>query len=270
MLIILKHFLGVYGIIINIEYKYMVNVMGIRVHKDIGFFIKKEVVSNILVDDYEEILEDFYTLSVENLESIKKEIENISLEFSEIDTIFPIYQINDLVEEKTAEISNFFKSIYNYDDFEGVLFLTPYLAKSSRFDDLIDYYEEVDNPIFKLNNLKQSLYPDNFYVCVKKPHLNDNALSFLEEERPKKKNVNVGSVLSKNILHYLMLNNGVSTNAESVNVWAYPEANEEKFFHPYVNVITYAFAKTTGILKDGVSFLEFTQCCEPSIVTHWG
>ena len=63
--------------------------------------------------------------------------------------------------------------------------------------------------------------------------------------------------------------NGQSIDNKRINPWVYPK-NSEKYFHPYVNVITYAFAKAINILKPNISYIEFSQLLEPAIVTHWG
>lgn len=242
--------------------------MGIRIHKDIGYFLNKKDIKAILVPGYDEILDD--------CDSIDKDfVAKMQIEFDSLTGNNPIaftyaqIQLKQLVDKKT-DLMDFVKTIHNYDDFKGVIFRTPELAKDSHFDDLIDYYENVEKAHYKLRLLKQSIYPDSYYICVKVPALNKNSLEVYAEENPRKPLLEVGDLVSSDKLHYLMLYQGIPNNHDRVKVWAYPEDGGEKYFHPYVNILTYIAAKVAGILKSDVSFVQFSQYLEPAIVTHWG
>lgn len=243
--------------------------MGIRIHKDIGYFLHKKNIQAILVPDYDEILDEIYTIDQDFVEKMQSEFDTLTAQFKPIGFTYAQIQLNQLTENKT-EIMDFVKSIYNYDDFKGVMFRTPELAKNSHFDDLIDYYENVEKPNYKIRLLKQSLYPDNYYICVKVPPLNQNSIEVYAKENRAKSVLEVGDLVSNDTLHYLMIYEGISNNHNPVKTWAYPESGEEKYFHPYINVLTYIAAKVAGILKPGVSYVHFSQQLEPAIVTHWG
>ena len=244
--------------------------MGTRVHKDIGYFLSKKNISKVLVKKYDDIIDKNYIIKPETIQKIIDEITVISTENPQFDRIFPQYQLKELIEKGKTDIHQFFKDISDYDTFKGVLFLTPQLAKYSRGDDLIDYYEEVKNLKFNLNLLKSTIYPDSFYFCLKVPPLNKDSLEIYAEENKRKPILEIGDLVMADRIRYLMLYNSVKNKDEYVNIWAYPEKEEEKYFHPYINIMTYAFAKVLGILKPNVSYLDFAQLLEPAIITHWG
>lgn len=288
--------------------------MGIRINKDIGYFVNKKNIKNIFIKNYDDILDDIYSVDVEFIEKMLAELELLEKPGERIGFSYAKIQLNLLIKDtkevtdfndnidkaimdlQLAEQSNtqldftnsknqlldmkknvphivfndFISTIHDYDTFKGLIFKTPELAKSSRFDDLIDYYEEVDNPKYKITFLKQTMYPDNYYICVKVPELNESALEYFEQENPKKPVLEVGDLISSDKLHYLMLYQGVESEHNRPKIWAYPENEEEKYFHPYINAIAYAAAKVSGVLKPNIRYTEFAQYLEPVIVTYWG
>lgn len=246
--------------------------MGIRIHKNIGYYLVKKNISHILVKNYDEILDDLSFLDKPFFKKMAGEMEqifgknHIGLTYAEI-------QLQQLIKNNTKKqitFDTFVKSIYHHDTFKGVIFQTPELSKASKFDDLIDYYEHVDNPMFKANLLKQSLYPDNYYICIKVPTLTKEALEVYASENPRKPILEVGDLVSSDKLHYIMLYNKIGHERSAINKWAYPTAGSEKYFHPYVNVLTYVASKVAGILKPDLSYVEFSQYLEPAIITYWG
>lgn len=288
--------------------------MGIRINKDIGYFLNKKDIKNILVKKYDDILDDLYSLDVEFIEKMLAELEILEKPGERIGFSYAKIQLKSLIREQKEIISHnanidkmienfelaeknnsaidfsdsknqlldmkknnkhivfndFISTIYHHDTFKGIIFKTPELDEDSRFDDLIDYYEEVDNPKFKLQLLQQSMYPDNYYICIKPIQLTEDAIEYYTHDNPRKPNLEVGDLVSSDKLHYLMLYQGVKSEHDRVKSWAYPKNGEEKYFHPYINAITYAAAKVSGILKPNISYVEFAQYLEPAIVTHWG
>lgn len=242
--------------------------MGIRVHKNIGYFLHKKNIKHILVPDYDEILDDFDNDQI-FLEKMQKEFYLYTAQHPSLSLTYAKFQLQHLEKNKHS-IIEFINTIYHYDDFKGIMFQTPDLRKSSHYDDLIDYYENVDKPNFRIRLLKQSIYPDNYYICLKVPPLNKDSLEVYAEENVKKPVLEVGDLVSSDKLHYLMLYEGYQHNHDRINAWAYPELNGEKYFHPYVNLLSYLAAKITGVLKPDISFIEFSQYLEPAIVTYWG
>lgn len=288
--------------------------MGIRINKDIGYFLNKKNIKHILVKNYDDILDDLYTVDVQfiekmlaELELLEKPGERIGFSYAKIQLKSLLREQNEVVTHNTnidkmiadlelAEKANsqldftdtknqlldmktnakhivfhdFVSSIYHHDTFKGIIFKTPELKQDSRFDDLIDYYEQVDNPQYKLQLLQQSMYPDNYYICVKVPNLTESAMEYYQHDNVRKPTLEVGDLVNSDKLHYLMLYQGVDSQHGRIKAWAYPNKGEEKYFHPYINAITYAAAKVSGILKPDTSYIEFAQYLEPAIVTHWG
>lgn len=244
--------------------------MGIRIHKNIGYYLPKKNIKNILVDNYKDIIDDTDLIDKAIFEKMSIELTQFTKNFDHISFIYPQIKLKDFIEDNVGlNILNFISTVYDYDTFKGVLFLTPELAKESRYDNLIDYYENNQTPVFKLKLLKQPLYPDNYYFCTKVPELTQNALEVFAKENPKKPTLEIGDIVSPDKLRYLMIyNNADYTN--KTNVWAYPKDKSEKYFHPYVNIIIYIFAKTLGILKPQVSYLDFSKELEPAIINSWG
>lgn len=288
--------------------------MGIRINKDIGYFLAKKNIKKILVKNYNDILDDMYAVDEELLKKMLAEFDILAKDNEQLGFTYARIQLKNLLKDKQktiifnagidkaivdlelAEQSNnaldfsetkenlldmkknedvlvfndFVTTIHDYDEFEGVMFKTPELAKASRFDDLIDYYEEVDDPTYKIKLLKQSMYPDNYYVCVKVPELTEGALEYFQHDNPRKPVLEVGDLITSDKLHYLMLYQGVKSQHDRVKTWAYPNKKAEKYFHPYINVITYVVAKASGLLKKDVNYVEFAQYLEPAIITNWG
>lgn len=244
--------------------------MGIRIHKNIGYYLPKKNVKNILVKNYQDILDEFDLLDKAIFEKMSIEMTQFTKEFDHISFIYPQIQLNEFIKDNVElNILQFISTVYDYDTFKGVLFLTPELAKESRYDNLIDYYENNGTPVFKLKLLKQPIYPDNYYFCTKVPELTKNALEVFAQENPKKPILEVGDIISSDKLRYLMIYNKADYKNQT-NAWAYPKDMSEKYFHPYVNIITYICAKTLGILKPEVSYCDFAKQLEPAIINSWG
>lgn len=244
--------------------------MGIRVHKDIGYYLPKKHISKLLVKDYDDVIDDNYTLTPDLIERVIARVEQLGKEYPQVDVVFAIVQLKDLCKEKHICADNFVSIIHCYDTFKGVLFRTPNLKSYCRFDDLIDYYEEVKNAKFKVKYLKQAIYPNNFYVCLDVPPVSDVSSLRFTNRHYSHAPLAPGHMLMSDEMRMLMLENGVKCEFDKPNGWVYPEKGHAKYFHPYVDVMTYAFAQEIGLLKDGVSYLDFIQCLEPAMLTHWG
>lgn len=288
--------------------------MGIRINKDIGYFLNKKNIKNILVKNYDDIIDDLYAVDVQFVEKMLAELEILEKPGERIGFSYAKIQLKSLLREqkevvaqntnidkmitdlevaekansqldftdsknqliemkqnaKNIVFNDFVSTIYHHDSFKGIIFKTPELNQDSRFDDLIDYYEQIDNPKYTLQLLQQSMYPDNYYICIKDIELSKNAIEYYQHDNPRKPNLEVGDLVSSDKLHYLMLYQGVKSKHDRIKSWAYPIDGEEKYFHPYINAITYAAAKVSGILKPNISYVEFAQYLEPAIVTYWG
>lgn len=244
--------------------------MGIRIHKAIGYYLAKKNISNVLVKNYDDIIDDLYSVDKDFLNKMSIEIDKLTNGEHQLGLTFAKIQLQEILnEDKQVDFNNFLKSIYNYDTFKGMLFQTPELTKSYRSDDLIDYYEQLKNPVFKLNLLKKSLYTDNYYICVKLPELTQNALEMYALENSRKPILEVGDLLTPDKLKNLMFYNNVKQKSNDFNVLVYPNEGETKYFHPYVNILTYLAGKVSGIVKPEISYVDFSKYLEPAIVTYW-
>lgn len=245
--------------------------MGIRINKDIGYYLPKKNINKVLVKKYDDILDDMYHIDQDFIEKMSIEFDILTAGEDKIGFIVAKLQMKALLKSKNpVEFNTFVKSIYDYDTFKGMLFQTPDLAKSSHFDDLIDYYEQVENPVFVLNLLQQSIYPDSYYMCVKVPELTEESLNIYAQTNPRKPILEVGDLVTADTVNYTMLYSNIATSNGRVKKWAYPNKGKEKYFHPYINILTYVAGKVAGIIKPEITYIEFAQYLEPAIVTHWG
>lgn len=245
-------------------------VMGTRIHKAIGYYLAKKDISKVLVKNYENILDNLYSVDKDFLDKMSIEMKKLTNSEYQIGFTSAKIQLQEILNNKKVDFDHFLKLIYNYDTFKGLLFQTPELQKSYRYDDLIDYYEQVKKPVFKLNLLKQSLYPDNYYICIRLPKLTQNALEVYALENPRKPILEVGDLITIDKLKYIMLYNNIKQKSNDLNTWIYPNEGEIKYFHPYVNILTYIAGKVANIIKPEISYVEFSQYLEPAIVTYWG
>ena len=155
--------------------------MGIRIHKDIGYYLPKKHFSKVMNKKFRKIMDDEYYLSQEQLESISKELDLIMVELDR-ESIFSKYQMTEILKKDKVEFRDFLRNVFDYDTEKGLLFLTPDLAKSCRWDDLIDFYENNTNYQFKIQFLKKPIYPLSYYYCIETPPLSDETKSFYAEE----------------------------------------------------------------------------------------
>lgn len=244
--------------------------MGIRIRKDIGYYLPKKNTSKILVKNYLEILEDIDSISHQSLLEIQKDLVNFIKETKSYKFSYASIQLNSLVDEiKSFNINKFIKQIHDYDNYKGLMFQTLELSKISRFDDLIDYYESFKTPSFKINILKEGLYPDNYYICIKNPPLKQSTLDWYAEESTNNPILKIGDILNQDIISYLMIYNG-NKNYEDIKEWIYPKESNNKYFHTYINIFCYFLAKHLKIIQPQITWVEFSQQLEPAIIKSWG
>ncbi len=234
--------------------------MGIRIHKDIGYFLPDVSCSQILVSDYSDVINDQYTVSKTFIEDLIFSLEGLKEKYPKLSITYPIIMLKTLLSSSERVCTNsFIRTIFHGDTDEGVLFTTPDLVKYSRHDDLLDYYESKQQCEFKVQFLRQPIYPDLSYICVKTPDVCvGKDISCLP-----------GDTYLINDMRILMAKHKVKFDYEHPNIWTYPDEGP-KYFHPSVDVITYACAKELGILKADITYLDFIQMLEPAIVTYWG
>lgn len=235
--------------------------MGIRIQKYIGYYLSKENISKILKKDYDEIFESSKDVDInviQNLYNKMKEKNYIS------------YNVELAMLKRNKEKINsrdIIQLIFNGDNIEGLLFTTPSLKMKCRNDDLIDYYENVINPIYNVNYLKKAIYPEDLYVCIKEANFTKDSLDYyMEYQNPNKKKygIQIGDVINYNELYILSLE---TDNKETDLV--YPQTKKYKYFHPYINPIIYFVCLETGILKNNIDYIDFIKMLEPAIITTW-
>jgi len=243
--------------------------MGIRIHKDIGYYLPKKHFSKVMSKKFRKIIDDGSYLSIEQLENISKELDLVMTELGN-HSVFSKYQMSEILKKDKVDFRDFLRNVFDYDTEKGLLFLTPDLAKSCRWDDLIDFYENNTNYQFKIQFLKKPIYPLSYYYCIETPPLSDDSKSLYAEESKSNPELKKGSIISNDKLHYLSLMEGVSIQDKEANPWAYPAKNKPKYFHPEVDIIIFAFARSFKLIKPELIYSDFIQFLEPAIITSWG
>ena len=239
--------------------------MSIKISKDIGYFLPFEKVSDLIVDDYEEIIDNMYNISPNFIQFMAKEFEKFKKEYPYDLSYFSTvthFDFKNLLSRRDINVNEFIRTIFHGDDELGIMLLTPELAKKCRRDDLMDYYQTTPDE-YNIQHLNTPIYPSSFYLCVKDPHLAENDAGAVSKEIVKK-----GSVLSSQQIHFLMLCNDVEAESDN-NVWVNPENEDDKYFHYYVDILCYLFLKSANMLKNDISYLDFIQHFQPAIVTSW-
>lgn len=241
--------------------------MGIRIQKYIGYYLPNNKIKNLLIKNYDEVLENNYSI---NLDEVEKEW----LKMKEQNDMMYNVELRMLINSKEKlNIRDIVNLIFNGDNEEGLLFTTPGLKKHHRHSNVIDYYENIHDPIFKINYIKKGIYPEEYYVCVKEPLFTKESLDdYLEYQNPNKKvpMIQKGDVLRYEDLYILFIEGEkVKDVEEKIKGWCYPKKNKEKYFHPYINPLIYIICKNSGILKEKISYIDFVKILEPAIITTW-
>lgn len=244
--------------------------MGIRINRDIGYFLEQEKVKDLLVDNFQNIIEKNENINHDVLKVIK---EVSKTEFSDKNSFLLFNsQLKRYLkrEDFNININEIVSVIRNGYSDAGVLFQTPELSKKSRYDDLIDFYDNMHNLILNVKYIKEPIYPDSFYVCIDVPVLTDESIEYLNENYPRRipGQLTVGENLS--ISDFYMLNiEGEEYRDIENKEWTYPTDDKIKHFHPYINPIIYLIVKELKILKPGINYIDFIKNLEPAIVTSW-
>lgn len=244
--------------------------MGIRIGKEIGYFLSKDKLSQFIKDEYDDILdsnedEDFEDKFFAGLEHfVRDESPKLPEDGSYRDVHFDVFSAQHLLDSyynKKISIHKIIKSIYFYDDFEGLLFKTEPMAEASRYDDLIDYYEKT-NLDCSIKYLNAPIYPISGYIY-------HGGLEHHPDIYPKliKGNEYSETAHLARTLNRLLYNNELEIN------YAHEVAalmTKDGYFHPAIDSLIYFIAKFSGILKDGVTITQFNAALEPAILTTWG
>lgn len=239
--------------------------MGIRIHKDIGYFLPNEDLDKILVSNYSEVLENLD----ENDDAEKNFFHNLitSMQESTNDDVTQI--LNKLTAKsylekiKKNELSYYHlvSQITFGDDDEGVLFRTYDHYKNSRYDDLIDYYE--CSPENSIKYLYSAIYPNQGFIY--KGGIIDEKIidAFANFNKP----LVVGQTQEYFYVKILLAQLGFNLDL--------PEGEVSKaivdsgLFYPKVDNALYLTAKAANILQPHVTKEIFDSLVKPAILTYW-
>jgi hypothetical protein len=142
--------------------------MGIRIKKQIGYFMSTKELKALFVSDYKEVIEN---LDAED----EKEAEFFANLFSmmanhkdkrgEIDGLMALYfkeQYEEAFKAKKLRAYELIGEMMFYDTPKGVFICSMEQHQTSRYDDLIDYYE--NSMIENIKYINRPIYPMTGYV----------------------------------------------------------------------------------------------------------
>lgn len=243
--------------------------MGIRISKDIGYYLPKKILKSIIKPKYQDILEDL-DMDEEKAEKFKSDVqylmENHATLSSSIDAEVESHMLYYAIHNKEYDWTptDLVRTVYNCDDEHGLMFRTPELVKKSHFDDDIDYYESVDHFKFKALLLNRPIYPVSGFIF--KGTSNQEILDYFKRFDDKKELIQ-GMVVEGNRLNTLLY---ILNQKSFEGGKFYKEVRKTNAFHPNVEPLAWIIAKASGILLDNVDEFKFRTTVEPAIVTTWG
>lgn len=243
--------------------------MGIRISKDIGYYLPKKMVKSILKKNYRDILEELdyednkkTSFKEEVMRMMKNHADMSDAPDAKKESQMFFYAINN--KEYNWEPTDLIRQVFNCDDEHGVLFRTPEFVNKSRHDDDIDYYEEDGIIKFKARLLNRSIYPCSGFIFKGSE---DQTIVDCLKSPEEKKEIKPGVVVDGNVINTLlyMLHKKTFDGASF-----YKELRKTQAFHPNVEPLAWVIAKASGILLDSVNEMQFRTTVEPAIITTWG
>ena len=232
--------------------------MGIRIKKQIGYFLPNKDVKQLFVTNYKEIMEDLdyeedqIKFFFNNLFELMRNYQTTH----KTDAFMLKYFANDYEEmltNKKLSPLDLISQVFFYDDIKGFLFTSKEQSLLSRHDDLIDYYENsVNNKILPLN---RPIYPVTGYVYQ----------GGLEEKFPK---LNKYDVIDGTECSYLIK---TVTEKDISNSLAKETKKIVKsgFFTPKIEPLIFIVAKAANILKADITEQQFNSHLIPATVSTW-
>ncbi len=230
--------------------------MGIRISKEIGYFIPIEKYDGFLVKNLEDVLEDLDENSESYIDKMLTAYKNYRPEGkADYEGAFLKCMADHYAEEKNKFCAyNYVKTVDFYDDVVGLMVTTPELYKKRRYDDLIDYYDsDLTNPENTIKYLNQPIYPAQGYIYT----------GGLEEKFPE---LEIGSVNPMFDIKCIYLADAREVPDNELNAFVCNSG----FFRPNIEAAAFIIAKTFGILEKGIGELDFYKKMEPVIITNWG
>lgn len=225
-----------------------VEVMGIRVHKKIGHFISKKNFKDVIVSDYENVLEQLDYDGEKEKDFFNEIFKDDMMKYLQKD-----YQ--KAIEEKKLHAYEMVNTVICNETIKGILICTKEHVQVARHDDLIDYYEEDYKD--KIKPLNSPLYPATGFVYK----------GGLEKEFP---NMERGfEVMNGTLASAMLEKTGYKVNSVSAKT-QFKKIVKSGFFHPNIPSFIYTIAKAAKILENGVTKQDFNFLVEPSIIVTWG
>jgi hypothetical protein len=243
--------------------------MGIRISKDIGYYLPKKIAKSILKKNYRDILEELdyednkRASFKEDVMRLMKNHDKLSdAHDAEKESRMFYYSIHNA--EYDWNPVDLIQTVFNCDDEHGVIFKTPELVKKSHFDDDIDYYEADGIIKFKVKLLNRPIYPCSGFIF--KGTDNQKIVDYFKRFEDKQ-TLKQGVVIEGNQINSLLY---VLNQKSFEGATFYKKLKETKAFHPNVEPLAWIIAKASGILLDSVSEIQFRTTVEPAIITTWG
>lgn len=232
--------------------------MGIRIKKQIGYFISNKELKSIFVNDYKDVIE-----SLDSEEEKEEEffahlfsmMTNHKDKLGKIDGFMSVYmkgEYEKAFKNKGLHAYELIGQMMFYDDSKGVFICSMEQHKTSRYDDLIDYYENsiVDN----IRYINRPIYPMTGYVyqggLTKYPKLIK------------------GETLSGVEAWVAIKTDGARQKSDPQK-----HANEivkGGYFTPSIEPLVYMIAKSAKVLKENITKEHFEAVIKPVIATTWG
>ena len=229
--------------------------MGIRISKEIGYFVSLQDFPGFIKPNIKNILEDLdknnesEEIFFKQLFSEMKMFDQNSLSHFSLNCFTNDY--SKAYYEKNLNSYHLIKKVYFHDSFKGLLFCTMEQHKAKRYDDLIDYYEaDFDDKIIELN---RAIYPNKGYIYrggLKNTEIKQfEVVSDRDAETALAKESTSNEYIEQKKISKTIVDSG--------------------FFHPNVENIIYLIAKSAQILDGNVSHEQFNLKLKPVIISSW-
>ena len=232
--------------------------MGIRIKKQIGYFLSKKELAFLFVSKYKKIIEnldaddkkeeEFFT----SLISMMSEHKNKQGK----EDVFVAFHLKDeyskTFKDKTIRAYQLIGELMFCDTSKGVFICSIEQHEKSRYDDLIDYYENSMTENVKYIN--RPIYPMTGYVYqggltqypnLMKGEILDGTQAWIA--------IKADSAKQKNDLQ------------KHSN-----EVVKGGYFTPSIEPLIYMIAKSAKVLKEDVTKEQFEAVIKPVIATTWG
>lgn len=232
--------------------------MGIRIKKQIGYFLSKKELAFLFVSKYKNI--------IENLDADDKKEEEFFTSLIDMmaehknkqgkEDFFIAFHLKDeytkAIKDKTIHAYQLIGELMFCDTSKGVFICSIEQHEKSRYDDLIDYYENSMTENIKYIN--RPIYPMTGYVY-------QGGLSHYP-------NLVKGEILD-------VTQAWVTLKADGDKQKNDPQKHSDEvvkggYFTPNIEPLIYMIAKSAKILKEGVTKEQFEAVIKPVIATTWG